>query len=311
VDALKIAGAFLRHIETDPVEYAMVEAIHRVGHVMNLKTVAEGVETMEQYAFLRSLGCRQAQGFLWSPAVPIDKLQLALATCDQVCVTAPELPTPLQRQRVDDHLTALMSKRQGEQGTSLAMATALDGVMSPGGSGTGEERTWATEVSGAPLGLEMIRSAPLVLVCEDVAPIRRLVRTDLELAGFAVEEAPDGHAAMGLLIQPDTRRPDVIVIDCQELPYDSWWAIAAIRAHPALDHIPALLVTADAGDHHTVEAEEAGFDGIVPRPFLPDDLARTVALLAATGRQPHRRPRAGVVHGGDRRSARQASGPRQ
>ena len=83
--------------------------------------------------------------------------------------------------------------------------------------------------------------------------------------------------------------------DWETLPYDSWWAIAAIRAHPALDHIPALLVTADAGEHHNVEAETAGFDGIVSRPFARDDLVRTVALLAATGRQPHRRPRAQAV----------------
>jgi diguanylate cyclase (GGDEF)-like protein/PAS domain S-box-containing protein len=74
VDYLKIAGAFLRHIEDDPVEYAMVEAINRVGHVMRLKTVAEGVETTETLETLRQLGVDYAQGYAISEPVPLEDL---------------------------------------------------------------------------------------------------------------------------------------------------------------------------------------------------------------------------------------------
>jgi EAL domain-containing protein (putative c-di-GMP-specific phosphodiesterase class I) len=74
VDYLKIAGAFLRHIESDPVEYAMVEAINRVGHVMRLKTVAEGVENLETLETLRKLGVDYAQGFAISEPVPLEDL---------------------------------------------------------------------------------------------------------------------------------------------------------------------------------------------------------------------------------------------
>jgi len=78
VDSLKIAGAFLRHIETDPVEYAMVEAIHRVGHVMRLKTVAEGVESLDTLETLRRIGVDYAQGYAIAEPRPLDEL-VALA----------------------------------------------------------------------------------------------------------------------------------------------------------------------------------------------------------------------------------------
>ncbi len=74
VDALKIAGAFLRHIETDAVEYAMVEAITRVGHVMRLKVVAEGVEHLDTLETLRSLGVDYAQGYAIGQPVPLEQL---------------------------------------------------------------------------------------------------------------------------------------------------------------------------------------------------------------------------------------------
>ncbi len=74
VDQLKIAGAFLRHIESDPVEYAMVEAIHRVGHVMRLKTVAEGVEDPQTIETLRKIGVDYAQGFALGEPIPLEEL---------------------------------------------------------------------------------------------------------------------------------------------------------------------------------------------------------------------------------------------
>ena len=82
VDALKIAGAFLRHIETDPVEYAMVEAINRVGHVMRLKIVAEGVEHLDTLETLRTLGVDYAQGYAIAEPVPLEELVAGHAAQD-------------------------------------------------------------------------------------------------------------------------------------------------------------------------------------------------------------------------------------
>ncbi|MBT9590617.1 MAG: EAL domain-containing protein [Thiobacillus sp.] len=62
VDFLKIDGAFVRDIAINPVDRSMVEAVHRIGHQMGLKTVAEYVESDEILAILRQIGVDFVQG---------------------------------------------------------------------------------------------------------------------------------------------------------------------------------------------------------------------------------------------------------
>ncbi len=64
VDCLKIDGQFVKNMCSDPIDQSMVEAIHRVGHVMGLKTIAEFVEDEETLVLLRKMGVDYAQG--WS-----------------------------------------------------------------------------------------------------------------------------------------------------------------------------------------------------------------------------------------------------
>lgn len=63
VDYIKIDGAFVRDMAHDPMDHALVEAINRIGHVLDLKTIAESVETPEILAAVRALGVDYAQGF--------------------------------------------------------------------------------------------------------------------------------------------------------------------------------------------------------------------------------------------------------
>ncbi len=62
VDYLKIDGAFVRDIATNPIDRSMVEAIHRIGHQMGLRTVAEYVESAQTLALLREIGVDYVQG---------------------------------------------------------------------------------------------------------------------------------------------------------------------------------------------------------------------------------------------------------
>ncbi len=70
VDSVKIDYAFVRDIALDPDDSAIIKAIIALGHSLDLKVVAEGVETARQLEILRKLGCDEYQGFLCSEAVP-------------------------------------------------------------------------------------------------------------------------------------------------------------------------------------------------------------------------------------------------
>ena len=63
VDFIKIDGRFIRTLLTDPMDQAIVEAIHRIAHVANLKTIAESVEETSLLDVLGRIGVDFAQGF--------------------------------------------------------------------------------------------------------------------------------------------------------------------------------------------------------------------------------------------------------
>jgi diguanylate cyclase (GGDEF)-like protein/PAS domain S-box-containing protein len=67
VDYIKIDGSFVRNMLHDPVDAAMVEAIHRIGRVMGKQTIAESVETTATLEALRSVGVDFAQGNAIAP----------------------------------------------------------------------------------------------------------------------------------------------------------------------------------------------------------------------------------------------------
>ncbi len=71
VDYLKIDGAFVRDLADDPIDRAMVEAINQIGHVMNLETIAEFVETSAVLDQLRAIGVDYAQGYGISEPQPL------------------------------------------------------------------------------------------------------------------------------------------------------------------------------------------------------------------------------------------------
>ncbi len=81
VDYLKIAASFTQGLERNPIDFAMVEAINRVGHVMSLQTVAEGVESEASVRKLRKIGVDYAQGYALAGVVAIEDLAGVLAKC--------------------------------------------------------------------------------------------------------------------------------------------------------------------------------------------------------------------------------------
>jgi diguanylate cyclase (GGDEF)-like protein/PAS domain S-box-containing protein len=74
IDALKIDGSFVRDMETDPVDLAVVEATTRVARAMGLTTVAEWVEDPGLLGRLRELGIDYAQGWAVGRPVPLSAM---------------------------------------------------------------------------------------------------------------------------------------------------------------------------------------------------------------------------------------------
>ena len=122
----------------------------------------------------------------------------------------------------------------------------------------------------------------LVIVCDDTEQIRRLIRLNLELEGYAVEEARDGSALLERLRCGDL--PGVITLDAHMSPRDGWWAIARIRADARLAEIPVVMVTASVQQHDRVQASESGLDAFVSKPFDPDYLVEVIGGFMAEGR---------------------------
>ncbi|MFI5197573.1 MAG: EAL domain-containing protein [Thermoanaerobaculia bacterium] len=77
LDAIKIDRTFVAAIPGSAADASLVMAILEMARGLSLRVIAEGVETEEQLAFLTANGCRQAQGYLFGPPVPVSRLTSA------------------------------------------------------------------------------------------------------------------------------------------------------------------------------------------------------------------------------------------
>ena len=78
IDTLKIDQSFVRDVTTNPDDAAIAGTIIAMGHSLNLQVIAEGVETCDQLTFLRTHGCDEVQGYLFSRAVPAEEMSTLL-----------------------------------------------------------------------------------------------------------------------------------------------------------------------------------------------------------------------------------------
>ena len=117
-----------------------------------------------------------------------------------------------------------------------------------------------------------------ILVVDDDADIRGLVRELLERRGFAVTEAADGKQALQEMY---AGRPDLVLLDVSMPGLDGWTTLERIRE---LSDVPVVMLTARSEELEKTRGLRAGADDYVTKPFGRQELlARIEGLLRRAG----------------------------
>jgi CheY-like chemotaxis protein len=113
-----------------------------------------------------------------------------------------------------------------------------------------------------------------VLIVDDDPFIRKLVATTLEdVAGFELAEASDGREALEVARREP---PELVFLDIDMPHVDGYEACRLLRAEPQTAQATIVMLTAAAGEEAEREAEEAGADLFLTKPFSPLELLRLV-----------------------------------
>jgi diguanylate cyclase (GGDEF)-like protein/PAS domain S-box-containing protein len=98
IDTLKVDRSFVSKLTDTPEgNRNIVEAIVSLAHKLEMTVVAEGIETPEQHAILRELGCELGQGYLFSPPLPKSDVDALLTRALDFAAVSPGAPYPLVR----------------------------------------------------------------------------------------------------------------------------------------------------------------------------------------------------------------------
>ena len=114
---------------------------------------------------------------------------------------------------------------------------------------------------------------PSVLVCDDEPNLRELIRVSLG-PGWTVHEAADGEEA---LARARSLAPDLVILDLMMPRLNGLDVLSRLKADSGLERTRVLVVTAQPASE--VEAREHGADGVIVKPFAPEDLAELAVRL--------------------------------
>lgn len=113
----------------------------------------------------------------------------------------------------------------------------------------------------------------LILVIDDDRNLRKIIQTNLELAGYEVTTAANGAEALEIL---DTMQPDLVLVDVMMPAMDGYELTRRIRAHPSNTRVPIIMLTAKGEVEDKLAGFDAGVDDYMTKPFGPQELLARV-----------------------------------
>ncbi len=118
--------------------------------------------------------------------------------------------------------------------------------------------------------------AKKVLLVEDEGPLRRVMKHLLEREGFVVHEAGDGVVALEAI---DRLAPDLVVLDLHLPRFDGYGVLRHLRARPATQSLPVIVLTAKSDEDSEVRAFEYGASDYLIKPFRARALTARIHSL--------------------------------
>jgi CheY-like chemotaxis protein len=115
-----------------------------------------------------------------------------------------------------------------------------------------------------------------ILIADDTASSRELLRSILESCDYEVEEAADGEQVVACV---GAFGPDLVILDLHMPRMDGYATAAALRQMPGLHRMPIIALTAAITQTAPDELTEAGFSAFLVKPIGPARLRKCVASL--------------------------------
>jgi two-component system alkaline phosphatase synthesis response regulator PhoP len=119
-----------------------------------------------------------------------------------------------------------------------------------------------------------------ILIADDEAHLRLLVRKTLEVEDYRLLEAPDGDGALALARK---ERPDLVILDWMMPGRTGLDVLRALREDPGTAATPVIMLTARSQKDDRAEAERLGVRGYLVKPFSPLELLQLVEQVVEDG----------------------------